>query len=151
MQLVDKSKTTVHFWVDLGNTSVVNIDGIGDVLGSRFFQIGITTVGQLRLARTADVASALRVSETRAQAFVDAAGLMSRLSIVGFEDEIVELLVKGAGVRSVEQLAETEPTGLYRLCRSAVESGKVKVPRSFAFTAEDTAGWVKAARVYLGK
>ncbi len=150
-QSVDKTKTTVHLWVDLGNIPVKEIDGIGDKLGDSLSKIGIISVGELSLASVPQVASSLRISETRAQGFVDMASLMSRLALVGFRDEVVELLVKGANIRSIEQLADADPTELYRVCQDAIASGKVLVPRGFSFTADDVEGWIKAAGSYLGK
>jgi hypothetical protein len=65
------------------------------------------------------------------------AGLMSRLAVSGFKDEVVELLVKGASIHSMEQLADVDPKELLRICKEAVASGKVQVPRGFSFTAGD--------------
>jgi predicted flap endonuclease-1-like 5' DNA nuclease len=144
-QSVDKAKTTVHFWIDLGNIPVKEIDGIGNKLGDSLSKIGITTVGEISLARVAQVASALHMSESRAQGFVDMAGLMSRLAILGFRDEVVELLVKGASIRSIEQLANADAMELFRVCREAIASGKVRVPRGFSFTVDEVNGWIKAA------
>jgi len=150
-QSVDKTKTTLHFWVDLGNIPVIEIDGIGDKLGDSLSKIGRTTVGELSLASITQIAAALRISETRAKSFVDMATLMSRLAILGFRDEVVELLVKGANIRSIEQLADSDPKELYRVCQEAITSGKVRVPREFSFTADEVKSWIKAARSYLGK
>lgn len=150
-QAVDKMKTTVHLWVDLGSIPAREIDGIGAKLGDSLSKISITTVGELSLASVTQVASALRISETRAKGFVGTADLMSRLAILGFKDEMVELLVKGANIRSIEQLADAEPTELYRVCQEAIASGKVRVPHGFSLTAEDVKGWIRTTKSYLGK
>jgi len=138
-QSVDKTKTTVHFWVDLGNIPVKEIDGIGDKLEDSLSKIGVTSVGKLSLASVPQIASSLRIS------------LMSRLAILGFRDEVVELIVKGANIRSIEQLADADPTELYRVCQDAIASVKVLVPRRFSLTADDVKGWIKAAGSYLNK
>jgi hypothetical protein len=150
-QTLDKTRTTLHFWVNLGSIPVNEIDGIGIKLGDSLSKIGITNIGELSLASTAQVASALRISESRTQAFLDMAGLMSRLVVLGFKDEVVELLVCGAGIRSIDQLADAEPKELYRICKEAITSGKVRVPGEFSLTAEDIRGWIKAAKTYPGK
>jgi len=150
-QSADKMKTTVHLWADLGSTPVKEIDGIGDKIEDSLSKIGITSVGELSLANISQVASSLRISETRAQGFVDMASLMSRLAILGFKDEVVELLVKGASIRFIEQLANADPKELFRVCREAIATGKVRVPRGFELTAEEVEGWIKSARSYLGK
>jgi hypothetical protein len=150
-QSEDKTNTTVHFWVDLGNIPVKEIDGIGDKLEDSLSKIGVTSVGKLSLASVPQIASSLRISETRAQGFVDMASLMSRLAILGFRDEVVELIVKGANIRSIEQLADADVTELYRVCQDAVASGKILIPRGFSFTADDVKSWIKAAGSYLGK
>ena len=150
-QAVDKTKAILHIWVDLGNIPVKEIDGIGIKFGDSLSKIGVTTVGELSLASVSQVASALRISENRAQGFVDMAGLMSRLAILGFKDEVAELLVKGANIRSVEQIADTDPKELFRVCKEGMASGKVQVPRGFSLTADDVKGWIRAAKSYLGK
>jgi len=150
-QSVDKSKTIVNFWVDLGNIPVKEIDGIGAKIGDNLSKIGIATIGELSLANVTRVAAALHISESRAQGFLDMAGLMSRLAILGFKDEVVELLVKGADIRSIEQLSNSDPKVLYSVCREAVSSGKVQIPRAFSFTTEDIKSWIKAASTYLDK
>ena len=148
---VDKSNTTISFWVDLGNIPVKEIDGIGIKIGDRLSKIGISSIGELSLADVTQVASALRVSESRARGFLDMAGLMSRLAILGFKDEVVELLVKGANISSIEQLASADSKLLYGVCREAAASGKVQVPRGYNFTSDDVKNWIKAASNYLGK
>lgn len=149
-QVVDIKKTTVHFWVDLGSFSVREIDGIGDKIGESLSKIGISTVGELSLADVSRIASALNIGENRVQDFVDMAGLMSSLAIIGCKDR-VELLVKGANIRSVEQLADADATELYRICQEAITSGKVRVPREFSFTADDVKSWIEAAGNYPNK
>jgi hypothetical protein len=150
-QAVDKTKTTVHIWVDLGNIPVRDLDGIGIKHGTSLSAIGVTTVGEFSLLSATQVASALNISETRAQAFLDMAGLMSRLAVLGFRDEVVELLVKGAGIRSIQLLSEADPKELFRVCQEKATSGKVQVPRGFSFTASEVKGWIKTANSYLGK
>ncbi len=148
---VDKSKTVVQLWVNLGNIPVREIDGIGDRLVDSLSKIGVSSVGELSLASAAQVASALRISENRARGFVDMAGLMSRLAILGFKDEVVELLVHGVNIRSIEQLADADSKELYRVCREAVDSRKIRVPRGFSFTTNEVKGWINTAKSYLGK
>ncbi len=147
----DKAKTAVHFWVDLGNVPVKAMDGIGEKLGDSLSRVGINTLGELSLTSVARIAAALNTSESRARNFLDMAVLMSRLAVLGFRDEVAELLVKGASIRSMEQLAGADPEELYRVCREAVASGKVRTPRGFSFTLDDTRDWVRTARSQLGK
>ena len=54
--------------------------------------------------------------------------------------------MKAGGIRSISELAEANPEDLYRACRTAVDSGKVQVPRDFKFTAGDVQQWITAAR-----
>jgi hypothetical protein len=150
-QSADKAKTTVHIWADLGSTPVKEIDGIGDKLGDSLSKIGIKSIGELSLANINQIASTLRISEARAQGFVDMAGLMSRLAILGFKDEVVELLVNAANIRFIEQLANADSTQLYHVCQEAIKTGKVRVPRGFKFTANEVEGWINTAKSYLGK
>jgi len=146
----DKAGTTVHIWANLGSLPVQEIDGVGSKMGDSLSRIGVTTVGELSLAAADEIASALRISETRARRFVDMAGLMSRLAVLGFKDEVVELLVNGANIRSMEQLAEADAAELYNSCNAAISEGKLRVPQAFNFTGEEVEGWIKAAKNFVG-
>jgi len=146
----DPKRATIHFWVDLGGFPVKEIEGIGSKLGNGLAEMGIETGRDLLLADVKQVASALRISENRVQDFVDMAALMSSLAVMDSKDK-VELIVRGANIRTVEQLAGADPEALLRICRNAVEAGKVRVPRGFDVTADDVRGWIKAAAGYLKK
>lgn len=143
---VDKVTTVVRFWVALSNLPVQDIDGIGEKLSDRLAEIGITTVGQFSLTRVEQVAQALGVSESRAREFIDMATFMSRLAIAQLSDEVVELLVKGAKVRSMDELAAADPAELYKACMEAIERGRVRVPKGFSFTSGNVARWVEMAQ-----
>ena len=150
-QAVDKKKITIHMWADLGTASVQDIDGIGTKFGANLTKVGLNTIGELSLATSDQVASALRVSKSRAQNLVDMAGLMSRLAVLGFRDEVVEILVKGVGIRSMEQLADSDQESLFRVCQEALASKKVQVPRGFRVTTDNVKSWIDMAASYLGK
>lgn len=147
----DKTSTTIQLWADLGSNPVKEIDGVGVKYEESLAKTGITTVGELSLADSREVASTLRISESRAKSLIDMAGLMSRLAVLGFKDEVVELLVKGASIRSVEQLASANASEIYNVCQEAVSSGKVQTPQKFSFTTDHVKDWIKAAGSYLGK
>jgi predicted flap endonuclease-1-like 5' DNA nuclease len=144
-QPADKGSTTVEFWTDLGTAPVKDIDGIGEKTSATLDKLGIRSVGELSLADVNAIASQLRINETRARNLVDMAALMSRLAVMGFKDEVVELLVKGAGLRSVQDLAVADARTLFRTCQEAVSTGKVQTPKEFSFTLRDVQGWIKTA------
>ncbi len=147
-QMLDKTKSAIHLWVNLGDIPVKEIDGIGERLGESLSRIGITTTGELSLADIKQVSAALNISEPRARDFIDMAGMMSRLAIPEYREQVVELLVLGAGVRSMQELASTDPRELYTICQEAVSSGRVRVPKDFGFTVDDVNVWVKKAEEY---
>jgi len=143
---VDKATTTVHFWVALSNLPVNIIDGIGEKFSERLNKIGVSTVGQLSVVRSEQIAQALRINESRVREFTDMANFISHLVVVGLEDEVAELLVKGAQIRTMNELAASDPSQLYGALKEAIDQGQVRVPRDFSFTSEDVASWIKAAR-----
>jgi predicted flap endonuclease-1-like 5' DNA nuclease len=149
-QTAEKANITVHIWADLGNTPVKDIVGIGTKFGENLSNIGINSIGELSLAKSEQIASALKISETRARGLVDMAALMSRLAISGLKDEIVELLVKGADVRTIEQLAKAEAGELLRICQESIVSKKVRVPRGFNFNTDDVQSWINTAQNFPG-
>lgn len=146
---LDKQQTLVRFWLVLSTLPVSEIDGIGPVLKDRLAEAGIENVGELSLANSEFVGAAIRASEIRSQHFIDMANLMSRLSIAGLRDEVVEILIKGVNIRSIEQLAAAEGDELYRVCHEVVTSKKVRVPREFSFTKEDVQDWISSAQSSL--
>ncbi len=151
LQTADKKTAVVHIWINLGGANLRDIDGIGPKYEETLSKAGIGSVGELSLANASQVASALRTNESRAQTFIDMAGLMSRLAIAGLRDEVVELLAKGAKVASVEALATSGADSLFKVCREAIAAGRVKVPREFTFTLDDVREWIRTAKSYLGK
>jgi len=142
----DKATTTVHFWVALSNLPVAVIDGIGERLSERLNTVGISTVGQLSITSVERVVQALQVNESRAREFTDMANFISRLVIAGLQDEVAELLVKGAQIRTMSELAASDAARLHRTLEESIEQGRVRVPAEFTFTPEDVASWIKAAR-----
>jgi hypothetical protein len=142
---VDKTTTTVLFWVDLGHVPVKEIEGIGDKIQESLAKINVATVGELSLAKASLIAKTLRMSELRAQSLIDMAVLMSQLVISGFKEQVVELIVKGSGIRSIAQLADAQPEALFSACQKAVASGKVRVPRDFKYTADEAKAWIDTA------
>ena len=148
-QQADKAQTVIRFWIDLGNTRVVEIDGIGEKFGDKLTKTGISTVGELSMSDVDRIASTLRISKTRAQSIVDQAGLMSRLAVLGFRDEAVELIVNGAQIKTMDQLASWDAKELLIACQKAITDGKVKVPRAFKLTLAEVKSWIKSASDYL--
>jgi hypothetical protein len=143
---VDKAATTVHFWVALSNLPVNIIDGIGKKLSGRLNEIGISTVGHLSIAQAKQVAQVLQVKESRASEFIDMAVFISHLAIAGLKDEVAELLVKGAQIRTISELTASDPTQLYEILRDSIDRKQVQLPGDFSLTPEDVAGWIKTAR-----
>lgn len=143
---VDPQTNTVHFWLNLGSVPVQAIDGIGEKMAENLHKIGIRSVGELSLAPDADhLASLLHMGKSRARDFVNMADLMSRLTVLGLKDEVVELLVKGVGIRTMEQLAKAAPTTLHKQCRAALDSLKVRTPQAFKLTLDAVKEWIAAA------
>ncbi|MCU0857436.1 MAG: DUF4332 domain-containing protein [Pontiellaceae bacterium] len=142
----DQKTKTVHFWVNLGSVPVQAIDGIGDKMAANLAKAGIRSVGELSLADVPALAKGLRMNETRARDFVNMAALMSRLTVLGLSDEVVELLGKGLGIASIDQLAKAAPSALYQDCRNVLDSGKIRSPRSFKVTPDDAAEWIATAK-----
>jgi predicted flap endonuclease-1-like 5' DNA nuclease len=142
----DPRTVTVHFWVNLGSIPVSILDGIGPKLEADLSKLGIASVGELSLADGAELARALRINEQRARDFIGMANLVSRLAVLGLKEQVVELLVKGAGIQSLEQLAEATPAELHKVCTDAIGAGRVKVPRQFSFSQADVAAWIQSAK-----
>ncbi len=87
------------------HTNVVEIEGIGDVYGQRLKALGITTTGQLKQANPETTGKAIHVHAREVRDWQSMADLME---INGVGKQFSELLVR-SGIRSVDQLAGTDP------------------------------------------
>ncbi len=142
----DPRTVTVHFWVNLGSVPVSILDGIGPKLEADLSKVGIFTVGELSLADSAGLARALHINEQRARDFIGMANLVSCLAVLGLKEQVVELLVKGAGIQSPDQLASASAAELHQVCTDAIAAGRVKVPRQFSFSQTEVAAWIQSAK-----
>jgi predicted flap endonuclease-1-like 5' DNA nuclease len=132
---------------------VESVEGIGPVLGGKLRDLGIATVSDLALASTQDLSKA-KISSKKATEFISMAKLMVKSNIAGVEgvdEQVAELLVVGARIDSKEKLAEATPEELITMLNDAVKSGKVKVPKSFKLTVDDSARWVESAKTLVDK
>lgn len=142
----DPRTTTIHFWVNLGSVPVSIIDGIGPKLEADLSKLGIQSVGELSLADGAELSRALRINEQRARDFISMANLVACLAVLGLKEQVVELLVKGAGIHSLDQLVSASPAELHKVCMDAIGSGRVKVPRQFSFSQDEVVAWIQTAK-----
>ena len=144
--LEESDTDTIHFWVNLGSVSVQTIDGIGEKMASKLSKAGIRSIGDLSLANVSELSSFLRIDEQRTRDFINMASMMSRLVVFGLKDEIVELLVKGANIYSIEDLAQADPIELYKACSEILTKGKIMTPKEFSFTQKDVEEWISVAK-----
>jgi hypothetical protein len=141
---VVEADQVIEFWVNLGDLPVVAIDGIGDKMGTNLSKLGIRTVGELSLAEVSTLSSALRMNEKRTKDFVAMAQLVAHLTVEGSKDS-AELITKGAGIRTLDELAKTDPEPLLAICKKAIETGSVRVPAAFKLTKEVVESWIQSA------
>lgn len=146
---IERNNETIHFWLNLGSIPVQAIDGIGEKMEINLSKMGIRSVGDLSLADVDKLAKFLKMNGERTRDFVNMAALMSRLTTLGLTDEIVEVLTKGAKIRSIEELAKANPTTLHQACSAALTSGKIMTPSKFSITKKGVAEWVESAKTSL--
>lgn len=123
------------------------IEGIGSVIGSRLRELGIATVSDLAVARSEDVIKA-GVPKKKAVEFISMAKLMTKSDIAGVEgvdEQVAELLV-ASKIDSKEKLAEMDPAELTTVLSEAVKLGKVKVPKNYSITVDDSKRWIDSAK-----
>lgn len=128
------------------------VEGIGPVIGSKLREIGISTVADLARASTQDVTRA-GVPAKRSAEFINMAKFMTKSELAGIEkvdEQTAELLVLSGKIDSKEKLAESDPSELYNKLRKSIESGEVKVPKTFALDKETVGKWVSSARIKTG-
>jgi hypothetical protein len=129
------------------------IEGIGPVIGGKLRTIGINNVSDLAVAAPEDL-SKLDLSRKKAAEFISMAKLMVKSNIAGVEgvdEQVAELLVVAGKIDSKETLAQTNPEELANILSEAINSGKVKVPKSYRPTVEDSKRWVTSARTLVDR
>lgn len=139
----------IHLWVNLGKTPVTVISGIGDKLSASLAKMGIRSVGQLSHANTEELSKFLKMNTKRTEDFIERAAKISTLTNLGLHDNIVELLTKGAGIQSVEELAKANPDQLLKICRSSEVSNRVPSRTRIDLNERTVKSWVQIAQKSL--
>lgn len=128
------------------------IEGIGSAIGEKLRAIGIATVGDLAIASKEQLAQA-NITSKKATEFISMAKLMAKSSIAGVDgvdEQVAELLV-ASKIDSKEKLAELSPEELVNVLNETLSSGKVKVPKSFKLSVDDSARWITSAKTILNR
>ncbi|MEM2958966.1 MAG: DUF4332 domain-containing protein, partial [Candidatus Jordarchaeaceae archaeon] len=100
------------------------VEGIGPVYASRLENAEIKTLSQLANSSVDKVASAAKVNKKEAEKWIRIANLLL-LDIL--DEEAAEIMVVGAGVTSLKDLAERKPDELYEQMQAALKMGKVAI------------------------
>jgi hypothetical protein len=136
-----------------GRKPVEAVEGIGSVIGERLRNLGIATVSDLATASTDDLVKA-EVSRKKAAEFISMAKLMVKSSIAGVEgvdEQVAELLVTGGKIDSKEKLAQATPEELVNVIDEAIKSGKVKVPKTYRVSVEESKRWIDSAKTFVDR
>jgi hypothetical protein len=129
------------------------IEGIGPVLGGKLRDIGINTVSDLALASPEDLVK-LKIPSKKAKEFISMSKLMVKSNIAGVEgvdEQVAEILVVAGKIDSKEKLAQTSPEELTTILSDAIKTGKVKVPKSFRITVDDSKKWIDSAKTLVDR
>ncbi len=128
------------------------IEGIGPVIGEKLRAMGIETVSDLAVASSDDVVKA-DVPRKKAAEFISMAKLMAKSNIAGVDgvdEQVAELLV-ASNIDSKEKLAQTSPEELVKILEATLKSGKVKVPKTYRLSLEDSTRWVESAKTIISR
>ncbi|MBC2763472.1 MAG: DUF4332 domain-containing protein, partial [ANME-2 cluster archaeon] len=131
----------------VANQDIEMIEGIGPERGSKLKDIGINTIKDLAVADTETVGEL--VGKSTATKFISMAKLIdsaSQLGSLGIDRQSAELLVKAAGIYSVDSLKNAKAGDLYNLCKEAIASGKVEVPVDYSLKQDAVNRWVELAQ-----
>ncbi len=96
----------------------------------------------------------LKISSKKANEFISMAKLMVKSNIAGVEgvdEQVAELLVVAGKIDSKEKLAQTSPEELTSILSDAIKTGKVKVPKSFRLTVDDSKRWIDSAKTLVDR
>ncbi|MEM3562094.1 MAG: DUF4332 domain-containing protein [Candidatus Freyarchaeota archaeon] len=140
---VERAAKIVPTGVPRAQLQISQVEGIGPVYASRLEKAEIRTLSQLANSSVDKVASAAKVNKKEAEKWIRIANLLL-LDIL--DEEAAEIMVVGAGVTSLKDLAERKPDELYEQMQAALKMGKVAIPKGYSFTKQDVEKWVNAAK-----
>ncbi len=140
---VKRAAKVVPKGVPRAQLEISRIEGIGPVYASRLERAEIKTLSQLANSSIDKVASTAKVNKKEAEKWIRIANLLLLNEI---DEEAAEIMVIGAGVTSLKDLAERKPDQLYEEMQAALKMGKVAVPKGYSFTKQDVEKWVNAAK-----
>ncbi|MHA2209925.1 MAG: DUF4332 domain-containing protein [Candidatus Thorarchaeota archaeon] len=124
---------------------IETIEGIGSIYGGKLRKAGIATVEDLLTAGTIQVARICDVSEEVASKWQ----AMSRFCwLDGISEEDSEAIVQ-VGIKTYQDLANTEPDILLAKVTQAVSDGTVEVPEGYEFTLEMVQTWIEAVKTFI--
>ncbi len=135
-----------------GRKPVEAIEGIGTVIGERLRNIGIETVSDLAVSSKEQLTQ-VGVSQKKATEFISMAKLMTKSDLAGVEgvdEQMAELLV-ASKIDSKEKLAEMAPDQVMTVLNETLQSGKVKVPKTYKLTLEDSTRIVTSAKTVISR
>lgn len=122
---------------------ISQIEGIGPVYASRLEKAKIKSLSQLAKSSVDKISSVAKVNKNKATQWIRMANLLI-LDII--DEEAAELMVIGAGVTSLKDLAKRNADELYEEMQSALKMGKVDIPKGYRFTKKDVESWINAAQ-----
>lgn len=135
-----------------GRRPVEAVEGIGPVIGGKLRAMGIETVSDLAVASTEDVVKT-DVSRKKAAEFISMAKLMTKSDIAGVDgvdEQVAELLV-ASKIDSKEKLAQTTPEELTKILGNTLQSGKVKVPKTYSISVDDSKRYIDSAKIIIAR
>ncbi len=136
----------------IGRKPVEVIEGIGTIIGERLRGIGIETVSDLAVASKEQL-NQVGVPQKKAAEFISMAKLMAKSDLAGVDgvdEQVAELLV-ASKIDSKEKLAELEPEQVVAILKDTLQSGKVRVPKTYKLTLEDSTRWVTSAKTVISR
>lgn len=127
----------------ISNLPVDTIEGIGRTYGEKLRAEEIVSVQDLLGTSPEDITRICGVTLEVARRWI----AMSRFCwIDGISEEDAEAIVVGAGIITLEALAEANPDDLLSTINQAVSNGEVRVPEGYRFTAEMVRRWIAVTR-----
>jgi hypothetical protein len=141
-QKVDKSKTSIEFWVYQASLAPVKTNDVIEKKPERNDKTSLISERNIGPASVSKASEVKNINLVRIQKSED---VMLKLTELGLKKEVAELLVKGAGISSVEQLAGASYQNLTKICQQAISNGIVRTPKGFTLNQTLVKSWVTLA------
>ena len=131
---------------------VEDIEGIDPKIVEKLRKININNISDLAESSVKNLVAKAKIEEKKAREYLGMAKFIMKSSFAGIEgldEEIAEVLIRGAKINSIDKLASANSENLYKKLKDAIEKKVVRIPKTYELTLDDVKRWVLSAKRHI--